>query len=253
MTIDMDNIERLIELCYKLEGALKVAARHGDDVSAKIVDMCMRDLNEAYGYGAQADAEESIRAVQEEHARAAEEQYASDGKLHTVKRQEAEEPQVEPETDAATDAIERGAGEADNVIAEAQLEEQDDVPEVSREVAGIKVKPEAVSESAATPQAPVSINELLADKPGELRLDEALSRREARNLRKAFTLNDKFRFRRELFKGDDRLFGQTLDDIQHLSSYDDALAYVEEALGWKLDNEEVADFMLVVKNHFDSI
>ena len=113
------------------------------------------------------------------------------------------------------------------------------------------IQPDAKAET--TPNNDIRINDILTSKPNELRVDEMLSRREARNLRKAFTLNDKFRFRRELFANNDRLFAQTLNDIQEMTSYDQALIYVAEQLGLDLENDDVADFMLIIQNHFNAI
>lgn len=104
----------------------------------------------------------------------------------------------------------------------------------------------------ANAQAPI-VNDVMGQRPGELRLDEALASRSARNLRKAFTLNDKFRFRRELFHNDDTAFAQTLDDIQKLDDYQQAETYVADVLHWDSSDEAVADFMSIVKSHFNSV
>lgn len=112
---------------------------------------------------------------------------------------------------------------------------------------------QASTKTETAPNNDIRINDILTPKPNELRVDEMLSRREARNLRKAFTLNDKFRFRRELFANNDKLFARTLNDIQEMTSYDQALIYVAEQLGLDLENEDVADFMLIVQNHFNAI
>lgn len=83
-----------------------------------------------------------------------------------------------------------------------------------------------------------------------VRVDQALSRLEARDLRRAFTLNDKFRFRRYLFGNDDVLFAQTLDKIADMQSFDDARAYLTENMQWDFESEEVKDFMSIIENHF---
>ena len=70
------------------------------------------------------------------------------------------------------------------------------------------------------------------------------------DLRKAFTINDRFRFRRELFGGDDKAM---LDVIAHLSesqSYGDALAYID-TLGWSADNEAAGEFKEIVSTFFN--
>lgn len=121
--------------------------------------------------------------------------------------------------------------------------------------------PEQVPESSSEPEPapefePEVENETMSedtqkqDADADLRLDEVLSRREARQLRKAFTLNDKFRFRRELFNGDDEAFGRTLDMLQAMNGMDEATRYMYDDLGWDPENEHVADFVMIVKNHF---
>ncbi|MDY2916837.1 MAG: hypothetical protein SOT19_03740 [Muribaculaceae bacterium] len=140
-------------------------------------------------------------------------------------------------------------------------EHHDEAPKPAAKAAEPEPAKEAKVEEAAAPAEPepekqkisVTINDVLSARPGELRLDEMLSRREARTLRKAFTLNDKFRFRRELFNGDDALFGRTLDAIQKEPSYDDAVEYLQEKLNWDINNPDVTDFLAIVRNHFNSL
>ena len=70
------------------------------------------------------------------------------------------------------------------------------------------------------------------------------------DLRKAFTINDRFRFRRELFGGDDKAM---MDVIAHLSdaqTFADAQAYLD-TLTWDADNEAVAEFKDIVSTFFN--
>lgn len=86
-----------------------------------------------------------------------------------------------------------------------------------------------------------------------LRVDELLTRREALDLRRAFTLNDKFRYRRELFGSNDALFADTLDTLTAMTSLDEALDYLYNNLGWDQENDDVKDFVATVTNHFSAI
>lgn len=90
-------------------------------------------------------------------------------------------------------------------------------------------------------------------RPGELRVDEMLTRREARELRNAFTLNDKFRFRRELFENDNDRFREALRMIEAMSDYDEALTYMRDDLGWDMDADAAQDFAAIVANHFAAV
>ena len=77
-----------------------------------------------------------------------------------------------------------------------------------------------------------------------------LQRQHAKELRKALSLNDRFRFRRELFGNSDIRMNETLALIDAMHSYDEAEDYILNDLNWDLDNPEVAEFMKIVQKHF---
>ena len=65
-------------------------------------------------------------------------------------------------------------------------------------------------------------------------------------LLKAFTLNDRFRFRRELFDGDDADFTETLKLLADMDSYAEACDYLYNDMMWDKTDPNVADFMAIV-------
>jgi hypothetical protein len=83
-----------------------------------------------------------------------------------------------------------------------------------------------------------------------LRVDEKLQRNLSKNLRRAFSINDRFRFRRELFANSDVEMNDALDLVETMGSVDEAEDYFYNDLGWDKDSQEVQDFMQVIKNHF---
>ncbi len=82
-----------------------------------------------------------------------------------------------------------------------------------------------------------------------IRVDEKLQRAMARELRRAFSLNDRFRFRRELFRGNDALMDDALRRIEGMTSYAEAERYFLQDLGWDADDATAADFLSIVRNH----
>lgn len=66
----------------------------------------------------------------------------------------------------------------------------------------------------------------------------------------AFTLNDRFRFRRELFSNSDAEYSSAMDLIASMDSYDEAEEYFLDELGWSLENPEVKDFMDIIQKYF---
>ncbi len=81
-------------------------------------------------------------------------------------------------------------------------------------------------------------------------LEEALQRQQAKELRKALSLNDRFRFRRELFGNSDIRMNETLALIDAMNSYEEAEDYILNDLNWDEENTEVAEFMKIVQKHF---
>jgi hypothetical protein len=110
-----------------------------------------------------------------------------------------------------------------------------------------------------TPAAPTAEQEAIAasalteeaeDASAPLRLEEKLARDRARDIFKAFTINDKFRFRRELFRNSQEEFDETLYVIAQMSNFEEAEDYFYNDLCWNPESEDVKEFMDIVKNHF---
>lgn len=68
-------------------------------------------------------------------------------------------------------------------------------------------------------------------------------------LLRAFTLNDRFRFCRSLFGGDDADFTDTLKLLADMESYAEAREYLTGDLLWDEADAEVADFLAVVSEN----
>lgn len=70
------------------------------------------------------------------------------------------------------------------------------------------------------------------------------------DLRKAFTINDRFRFRRELFGGDDKAFVEAIDRMSQCSDYNEIESFIS-TLGWSADNEDVIAFKEVISTFYN--
>lgn len=65
-----------------------------------------------------------------------------------------------------------------------------------------------------------------------------------------FTLNDRFRFIRELFKGSNQDFNDTLRLVSSMSSADEVIEYLSDDLCLDSENPDVADFTAIVTQCF---
>ncbi len=66
------------------------------------------------------------------------------------------------------------------------------------------------------------------------------------NLAKAFTLNDRFRFKRELFGGNDDDFTDTIQLLSEMETYNEAEDYLLTDMMWDSDSESVKDFLSIL-------
>lgn len=86
-----------------------------------------------------------------------------------------------------------------------------------------------------------------------MRLDQMLTNRSAKDFSKAFTVNDRYRFTRELFDNHTSAFDAALVRINALGSLGEAYDYLLNDLEWDPENEAVKDFINIVSNHFNTI
>lgn len=100
------------------------------------------------------------------------------------------------------------------------------------------------------PPVPTDFPEIDEAPAGPLRVDEKLQRSLSQDIRKAFSLNDRFRFQRELFAGSANALDTAIEHIEAMTSYGNAELYFFSQLHWDRDNEVVKDFMTIVRNHF---
>ena len=187
---------------------------------------------------------------------------------------ESLEPAAEEIRDEETCPEETAEGEASEAPEAVEAVVEPVAESVAEPVAELVAEPvaelvvEPVAESVAEPAAesvcealPEEENvvvvesrceERVAPRPlaDSLKVDELLARKESADLRRAFTLNDKFRFRRTLFGGSDERFGEVLDRLEVLGSYAEAEGYLCGVLD--TEPEEYEDFMTIIKAHYQS-
>lgn len=70
--------------------------------------------------------------------------------------------------------------------------------------------------------------------------------------RLVFSINDRYRYRRELFGGNDAAFSDALSRVAAMDSYDEAEGYFLEDCQWDPERPEVVDFMAVLRKYFES-
>ena len=70
------------------------------------------------------------------------------------------------------------------------------------------------------------------------------------SLRKAINLNDRYRYQRELFRGDIELMNQVIEKLDAMKTFSEAMDYVQREFSWDPQSETVADFYSLLENRF---
>ena len=81
-------------------------------------------------------------------------------------------------------------------------------------------------------------------------LNDAIERTKLTDLRKAFTLNDRFRFCRELFDRDEARMNDTLSALNEAHSYSESLDLLRARVQWDFDGETATDFLKFIERPF---
>ena len=246
----MDNsLETLLKQVLELEGLLLIAEKRGDDVPNLVIDMIKQKaaaIGEMAGVAA-SDNKQGIDALPDDEP-------DDDITVEFVDDEDApsaDEP-VEAESSAPV------AAEPEPVVApEPSVVQSEPAPEptpVSEPEPTPVDEPEPVEAPTPAPEEvePEAEAEEFEPDPDDqpLTLDEALQRDMTKDLRQAFSLNDRYRYRRELFGNSDSVMNETLNLIEAMHSFDEAEDYFYNDLQWEHDSPEVADFMVIIKNHF---
>ena len=75
--------------------------------------------------------------------------------------------------------------------------------------------------------------------------------RELKDIPKLMSLNDKFRFRRELFVNSDEVMNNTLEALNEISSFEESVAFLQDQFGWDIENNEPAvEFFNILEKRF---
>ena len=110
----------------------------------------------------------------------------------------------------------------------------------SNEELGVE-KPEPVAEPAPEPVV-VSVAE-----PVEAPVEEAQA---LRNLMSVISLGDKFRFRHDLFSDSNDLFKETIEILNTIEKFDEAVNYLQGKFNWDAEDATVVYFYDIIRPKF---
>lgn len=108
---------------------------------------------------------------------------------------------------------------------------------------------EGKKEESAIVEEPVVETVVKEEEPKSAVLGESLKL--SAGLRHAISLNDSFRFSRELFGGNTDLMNRVIEQISVMSSYKTAIAFLSSKVELNEEKEAVNDFLELLKKYFN--
>ena len=108
---------------------------------------------------------------------------------------------------------------------------------------------EGKKEESAIVEEPVVETVVKEEEPKSAVLGESLKL--SAGLRHAISLNDSFRFSRELFGGDTELMNRVIEQISVMGSYKTAVAFLSSKVEINEEKEAVNDFLELLKKYFN--
>ncbi|MDE6371103.1 MAG: hypothetical protein K2K92_06405 [Duncaniella sp.] len=258
MALDYNS---LLNTAYELEGLLMLQASRGNDSTAAVDDLIIDKIRHLAGSVASTCVEQPAQCT-------------TDTQHQEICQTPADEISDVPQAEAPVNV----PLSSQPTCKEEQPDEsvKPDEPEKTDEIISGMMTSEATASADAAPELTEADRRAIADSVGfeekglavgpvteparedrpatsqssAVTLDEKLARDRAKDIYKAFTLNDKFRFRRELFRDSQQEFDEALDIIAQMNTIEEAEEYIYDDLCWDPESEAVKEFMEVVARHF---
>ena len=136
------------------------------------------------------------------------------------------EPIVEPEP--VVEPVQQPIAESEPVVEPEPIVEPE--PELVQEVEKDEVAEPTPNSEESTP---------ISEAPAELR-----------NLMSVIGLNDRFRFRHDLFSDSNDLFKETIEILNAIENFDKAVDYLQEKFNWDEEDATVVYFYDIIKPKF---
>ncbi|MDL2224268.1 hypothetical protein LJB92_03030 [Bacteroidales bacterium OttesenSCG-928-M06] len=92
--------------------------------------------------------------------------------------------------------------------------------------------------------------DILKEKNSSVFLGDKIGKKIFLDIRSSLSLNDRFRFQRDLFRGNNEIMDEALTQLNYFDSIKDALFYLDEQFSWDWEDPSVKAFKEVLKKRF---
>lgn len=161
---------------------------------------------------------------------------------------EAESP-LEPESVEPAEVeseLELSAEPEPTVEPSSELEPELEPEPEPEAIASEPIEPEPAQDKAA----PQSLADYYEQQRGQDTLQQSLGSRQFTDLQRSMSLNDRFRYQRELFEGDNALMNEVLTALADMPSYEEAVSMLRVDFAWDEELPAVADFYAMLQQYY---
>lgn len=242
-----DDIKRILRDTYELEGLLLLADNRGEETPEVVISAIIEKAESIANDAKQLNNAATVNNdTPHQTSEPSNESIADDCSDEMVKGFVEEvlsesSPEIsELQEDQPSDETFSESTTTDNDIEETIIANNTEIPE--------EIPVEEINEPEIVDEKNTEVES--NGNSAKITLDEAFIRNKSKDLHNAFSLNDMFRFRRELFGNSAAEMTDAINLVDAMGTYPEAEDYFYNDLGWDKDSEEVAEFMAIIKNHF---
>lgn len=180
--------------------------------------------------------------------------------IPTEKSIETPEAEVEPAIESIEETQEESTEEISEELTIIQTEDETEITLETSEVTQIteetdnheiKVTTNETSKTTIVDKIihpTISRNEVMSKSDNSL--SATIANKKISDIKQAISIGDRFRFQRELFKGNGEEMNKTLSYINQLATLDEVLSFLKSKYGWDETNEAAEDFYQIVRRKF---
>lgn len=267
----LDEFKNMLNKVYELEGLLELGVRRGENIPESlpslVADKCFAIANQAVKWNTfdvpQSEKIENTYSIHDNLVADEKEDKAVEIFVNNV-LSEAEGLQ---EIQSEDELIEESSEEEYEEMIESHLPEETpkEIEESSTDLEEIAddTELEAVAEAEADPESEIEkdaedskVEGIIYEEANEDVVENDAvemiqhQNHSSRPLVSFFSINDKFRFRRELFSNSNAELVDSLNLIETMDSLSEAEDYFFNDLQWDPDSEDVIDFLRIIKAYF---
>jgi len=168
-----------------------------------------------------------------------------------------EEMEVTEVTEVTEKVVEPLTVDKEETLAETEIEEiviesaekterTEEFNQITIKITTEESKKTTIADKIISPT--VSRNEILAK--ADQSISASIAHKKIDDIKQAISIGDRFRFQRELFRGNGEDMNKTLNYINQLATLDEAVTFLQSKYGWEAGTETTEDFFQILKRKF---